>query len=49
MWQDVAKMSPGPARDDVGTLRGDREPSEVLAPAQEIVKAFTRFRAQDLE
>jgi hypothetical protein len=30
-------------------MRRDRQPSNVLAPGQEIAGALTRFRAQDLE
>ena len=47
--QNFAELNAGTTRDDVWTLRWNRQPSDVLAPSQEIVQALTRFRAQDVE
>jgi hypothetical protein len=49
VWQNLSELNPGSTRDDLWTMRWDRQPSDVLAPGQEIVEALTRFRAQDLE
>ena len=49
VWQNLAELNPGSTRNDVWTLRWDRQPSDILAPSQEIAEALTRFRAQDLE
>ena len=47
--QNLSELNPGSPRDDVWTMRWDRQPSDILASSQKIAEAPTRFRAQDFE
>ena len=39
--ENVAELNAGSARDDIWTLRRDRQPSDILAPIQELLEALT--------
>src|SRR5436189_3670807 len=47
--ENVAELNAGSARDDIWTLRRDRQPSDILAPIQQILETLTRFHPQDFE
>lgn len=47
--QNFAELDPGATGDDVWVLGRDCQPSDILAPSQEIAESLARFCAQHLE
>jgi len=46
VWENLAQLDPGSARNDVPGLRRYREPSEIVSSCYEIPETLTRFRTQ---